>query len=153
MVEKQAVVLSFSGHILERLFVVLVRAEPHKGYMQLRECGTQRHSAKGAWKIWSLKWQAPTKKVPRRHLDFTLVPVLNIELGTIYTVAIEGQYWKTLQVFISSDGTLYSYIAAFSPPFSLHLPKSYYNSSMHAVCWGEADYRVVVIRVYCTMLF
>ena len=37
--------LSFRGHILDGLSVVLVRAEPHKGYVTESVRGAQRHSA------------------------------------------------------------------------------------------------------------
>ena len=38
--------VSFSGHISDRLYVVMVRATPHKGYVTESVCGAQRHSAK-----------------------------------------------------------------------------------------------------------
>ena len=67
--------VSFSGHISERLSKMLVRAEPHKDNVVLRECGAKGHSDK-AWLQGHGKSGHLTdrlrQKAPQRYFTFIL---------------------------------------------------------------------------------
>ena len=79
--------VSFSGHISDRLSVVLVRAGPHKG---VTECGAQWISAK-AWLQGHGKYghlsDRLRQKAPRRYLTFTFTFVVDLDLWSIFAFA------------------------------------------------------------------
>ena len=127
---------SFSGHISDWLSVVLVRAEPHKGYVSLRKCRAQQHSAKG-WlhrhgKSGHLSDRL-RQKAPRRY--FTL---------TFYTsIILFCLFWALCRVILSQDIHFSKFRASvfrknWSSQHFDRAPKILFFLLTRSHCWGKA---------------